>query len=187
MSVGILALLAALPIVAIFIFMVGFRWPATKAMPLAFLITLLLALFIWKTPVPWIAASTLNGVVIAFKILFIVFGALLLQRFENYSRGWPLHACAEEQRNVFMRRSPDECETWGEIVRVNAIAPGLILPPAGHGQEYLDKNKKNVPTRTHGYVSDLTRALDYLIASPFVNGEILFVDGGSSKDRLSQN
>jgi lactate permease len=78
MSVGILALLAALPIVAIFVFMVGFRWPATKAMPLAFLITLLLALFIWKTPVPWIAASTLNGVVIAFKILFIVFGALLL-------------------------------------------------------------------------------------------------------------
>ena len=78
MSVGILALLAALPIVAIFIFMVGFRWPATKAMPLAFLITLLLAVLVWKTPVNWIAASTLNGVVIAFKILFIVFGALLL-------------------------------------------------------------------------------------------------------------
>lgn len=78
MSVGILALLAALPIVAIFIFMVGFRWPATKAMPLAFTITLLLAIFIWKTPGNWILASTLNGVVIAFKILFIVFGALLL-------------------------------------------------------------------------------------------------------------
>jgi lactate permease len=78
MSVGILAMLAALPIVAIFIFMVGFRWPATKAMPLAFVITLLLALFLWKTPLNWIAASTLNGVIIAFKILFIVFGALLL-------------------------------------------------------------------------------------------------------------
>ncbi|MDH5763483.1 MAG: SDR family oxidoreductase [Nitrospinota bacterium] len=76
---------------------------------------------------------------------------------------------------------------WGETVRVNAIAPGLILPPAGKGQEYLDKNKKNVPTQTHGDVSDLTRALDYLLASPFVNGEILFVDGGASQDRLSQN
>ncbi len=70
---------------------------------------------------------------------------------------------------------------WGETVRVNAIAPGLILPPAGQGQDYLDKNKKNVPTKTHGDVSDLTRALDYLIESPFVNGEILFVDGGSSQ------
>ncbi len=76
---------------------------------------------------------------------------------------------------------------WGETVRVNAIAPGLILPPAGKGQEYLERNKKNVPMKTHGHVSDLTRALDYLISSPFVNGEILFVDGGSSKDRLSQN
>jgi pteridine reductase len=70
---------------------------------------------------------------------------------------------------------------WGATIRVNAIAPGLILPPAGKGQEYLDNNKKNVPTQTHGDVSDLTRALDYLIASPFVTGEILFVDGGSSK------
>lgn len=75
---------------------------------------------------------------------------------------------------------------WGATVRVNAIAPGLILPPAGHGQEYLDKNKKNVPTKTHGDVADLTRALDYLIASPFVNGEILFVDGGASQSRTSQ-
>jgi lactate permease len=47
-------------------------------MPLAFIITLILALFIWKTPGNWILASTVNGVVIAFKILFIVFGALLL-------------------------------------------------------------------------------------------------------------
>ncbi len=75
---------------------------------------------------------------------------------------------------------------WGATVRVNAIAPGLILPPAGHGQEYLDKNKKNVPTQTHGDVTDLTRALDYLLESPFVNGEILFVDGGSSQSRTSQ-
>ncbi len=76
---------------------------------------------------------------------------------------------------------------WGESVRVNAIAPGLILPPAGRGQEYLDRNKQNVPTKTHGDVSDLTRALDYLLASPFVNGETLFVDGAESKGRRSQD
>ncbi len=50
MSVGLLALLAAVPIISIFVLMVGFRWPATKAMPVAFFITLLLAIFIWKTP-----------------------------------------------------------------------------------------------------------------------------------------
>ena len=78
MSVGILALFAFIPIVVIFLLMVGFRWPATRAMPVAFVATLVLALLVWKTPANWILASTLNGVVIAFKILFIVFGALLL-------------------------------------------------------------------------------------------------------------
>ena len=78
MSVGFLALIASLPIISIFVLMVGFRWPATKAMPLAFGIALVLALLIWKTPINWIMASTVNGIVIAFKILFIVFGALLV-------------------------------------------------------------------------------------------------------------
>ena len=78
MSVGLLALLASVPIISIFMLMVGFRWPATKAMPVAFVITLLLGLFLWKMPLDWILASSLNGVVIAFKILFIIFGALLL-------------------------------------------------------------------------------------------------------------
>jgi len=72
---------------------------------------------------------------------------------------------------------------WGQTVRVNGIAPGLILPPAGQGQDYLTRNAKNVPTRTHGNIADLTRALDYLIDSAFVNGEILFVDGGSHEKR----
>jgi lactate permease len=78
MSVGLLAIFASLPIVAIFILMVGLRWPATRAMPVAFIVALLLALTIWKTPGNWILAATVNGLVIAFKILFIVFGALLM-------------------------------------------------------------------------------------------------------------
>ena len=78
MTDGILALLAAIPILAIFILMVGFRWSATKAMPFAFFITLLLALFVWKTPMNWILASSLNGVFIALTIILIVFGALTL-------------------------------------------------------------------------------------------------------------
>lgn len=72
---------------------------------------------------------------------------------------------------------------WGETVRVNGIAPGLILPPAGRSDEYLFQNAPNIPTKTHGNVSDILRGLDYLLDSPFVNGEILFIDGGESKKR----
>jgi lactate permease len=78
MSENLLALLAFLPILSIFILMVGFRLPATKAMPVAFLITFGLAYGVWGMPVNWIAAAGINGVVIAINILLIVFGALTL-------------------------------------------------------------------------------------------------------------
>lgn len=72
---------------------------------------------------------------------------------------------------------------WGATVRVNSIAPGLILPPAGGSDEYLLQNAANIPTKTHGNVRDILRGLDYLIDSPFVNGETIFIDGGESKKR----
>ncbi len=78
MSEGIIALLSFIPIAVIFILMVGFRWPAIKAMPFAFALALVLVLFIWQTPLNWVLASSLNGIVIALKIIFIVFGALTL-------------------------------------------------------------------------------------------------------------
>ncbi|MFN2394762.1 MAG: L-lactate permease [Bacteroidales bacterium] len=78
MTDGLLALLAALPIFVIFLLMSVLRKPATVAMPVAFVVTLLLSLFIWNTFPNWIMAASLNGIVIAFKILLIVFGALTL-------------------------------------------------------------------------------------------------------------
>lgn len=76
MDQGYLALLAFIPLLVIFVMMVGFRWPATKAMPVAFFITLLLAYFFWDMPSTWIAAAYVNGLVIAANILLIVLGAL---------------------------------------------------------------------------------------------------------------
>ena len=73
--------------------------------------------------------------------------------------------------------------SWGETIRVNGIAPGLILPPSGSPDEYLINNASNIPTKTHGNTSDILRGFDYILDSPFVNGEILFIDGGESKKR----
>ncbi len=69
---------------------------------------------------------------------------------------------------------------WGQSIRVNGIAPGLILSPQGGPPDYLEKAAKRVPTRTHGTLECLLKALDYLMENQFVNGETLFVDGGES-------
>ncbi len=69
---------------------------------------------------------------------------------------------------------------WGKSIRVNGIAPGLILPPQEGPPDYLAKAAEKVPTGTHGNLEDLVKALDYLMDNKFVNGETLFVDGGES-------
>ena len=75
---GTYALVAALPIVAVMVFLVLLRWPAVKAMPVAYLITLVLALTIWQVPLLQVLAATIRGTIIAGTLLWIIFGAIVL-------------------------------------------------------------------------------------------------------------
>ena len=53
-------------------------WPGRKAMPIAWLVTIIIASTIWDMPARWIAAASINGVLGALNILLIVFGAILV-------------------------------------------------------------------------------------------------------------
>jgi len=78
MNTGVLAVLSLLPIAVVAIFLVGLRWPASKAMPLSFITAVILALFVWKIPGAQVAAASMNGVVTAITLMYIIFGAILL-------------------------------------------------------------------------------------------------------------
>ncbi len=78
MPLELLASIALLPIALALVLMVGLRWPATKAMPLAWLVTALAAVLVWKMPLGFVLASTLNGFGGAVNVLIIVFGAILI-------------------------------------------------------------------------------------------------------------
>jgi pteridine reductase len=64
-------------------------------------------------------------------------------------------------------------------ITVNAVAPGLILPPAGKDETYLDGLAQTVPLKRHGGPEDVTDAVLYLLSARFVTGQIIFVDGGA--------
>ena len=85
MSNATLALLAFIPIALAGILLVGFRWPAKRAMPMVLLITIILATFGWQ--LPWVdtIASIIQGLFITFDILWIIFGAILLLNVLSYS------------------------------------------------------------------------------------------------------
>ncbi len=78
MSVAFLALLAILPIVVALVLMVGLRWPATRAMPCAWLTCVICGILGWDLSIMRLAALSLQGVVIAIGVHIIVFGAILI-------------------------------------------------------------------------------------------------------------
>jgi len=62
--------------------------------------------------------------------------------------------------------------------RVNAIAPGLVLPPAGKNEEYLLKLAENIPMKSIGNLEEILKAFRFLIDSQFITGQTIYVDGG---------
>lgn len=61
---------------------------------------------------------------------------------------------------------------------VNGVAPGLITPPEGLDEKYLEERIDRVPLKKHGDGGNVARAVIYLLRSSFVTGQILYVDGG---------
>ncbi|MEW6663110.1 MAG: L-lactate permease [Bacillota bacterium] len=113
MNLGLAALLATAPIAVVFIFLVIMRWPAKKAMPVAYVVTAVLAVSVWKVSGTVIAAATIQGILITITLLYIIFGALLLLSTLKAS------GAVNTIRRGFMDISPDR--------RVQAIIIGWLF------------------------------------------------------------
>ena len=87
MQPGILALLAFSPILLAAILLVGLRWPAKRAMPLVYLLTAGIGLYVWDMSLNRVLASTLQGLIITIGVLWIIFGAILLLNTLKHSGG----------------------------------------------------------------------------------------------------
>ncbi|HSR51744.1 MAG TPA: L-lactate permease [Acidobacteriota bacterium] len=72
------ALLAFSPILTVGALLVGLRWSAKRTMPVAYLVTVFIAWRIWQVKGKVLAAASLQGLILALSLLYIVFGAMLL-------------------------------------------------------------------------------------------------------------
>ena len=78
MSTGLLAVLSFMPIVAAAVLLVVMRLPASRAMPVCYVVAAGLALFVWQVPGWQVAAASVNGLIVTGTLLYIIFGAILL-------------------------------------------------------------------------------------------------------------
>lgn len=67
-------------------------------------------------------------------------------------------------------------------IRVNAIAPALMLRSTGQSDSNYKAMHGRNPLGRGVRPDDLVAAIDYLIAAPTVTGEILTIDGGQKFD-----
>ncbi len=77
---------------------------------------------------------------------------------------------AEITKTLALELAPD--------ITVNAVAPGLILPPAGKDESYLEKLRDTVPLKMIGHPAYVTDAVLFLLNSSFITGQVIYVDGG---------
>lgn len=96
-----LLFLALCPIAVVAVLLVLLRWPAKRAMPVAYLLTAAVALFAWKMPAARVIASSIEGATIAASVLYIVFGAVLLLNTLQAS------GAVGTIRHAFLALSPD--------------------------------------------------------------------------------
>ncbi|MGK7394657.1 MAG: L-lactate permease [Candidatus Cyclobacteriaceae bacterium M3_2C_046] len=87
MSLTLLFFLALSPILVTGIMLVGFKIPAKTTMPIAYVLTAIIAYLVWELSLTDIIASSLQGMFITLDILYIIFGAILLLSLLKYSGG----------------------------------------------------------------------------------------------------
>ena len=72
-------------------------------------------------------------------------------------------------------------------IRVNGIAPGVVLPAESRSEEYLRWRVEGIPLKRQGSPDEIGEALRFLCQNQFVTGQILFVDGGESLGSAGRN
>jgi glucose 1-dehydrogenase len=63
-------------------------------------------------------------------------------------------------------------------IQVNGIHPGAILAPPDGDEDHDRRAVETIPLNRTGSPQDIVRAVQYLLRSPFVTGELLNVTGG---------
>lgn len=72
-------------------------------------------------------------------------------------------------------------------IRVNAVAPGVILPASVRTEAYLQWRRQGIPVSEIGHPHHICETIGFLLANRFLTGQIIFVDGGEAIDVVGRN
>lgn len=97
-----------------------------------------------------------------------------LSAFEPWT-GYPHHAVSKAG---LLHLTKIQARVMAPEVRVNAIAPGTVLPPEDSSDDDIGRERRLAALGRIGSPEDVVRAVHFLTESEFVTGEVIVVDGG---------
>lgn len=134
---------------------------------------------------PWerIIGTGVNGpyyVTNAFAPLMLERGGGAIVNIVDLSawEAWPnftAHAVAKSALAAMTRQFAIEL---GPTIRVNAVAPGPVLPPPDYSQAQIESVAARTLLNRWGSADDVAQAVRFLIEADYISGETIRVDGG---------
>ncbi len=91
---------------------------------------------------------------------------------------WPNFAAHSVGKTALLGLTRQLALELAPTVRVNAVAPGPVLPPPDYDPERVEKLARQTLLGRWGTPEDVAQAVLYLVQAPFVTGVVLPVDGG---------
>lgn len=88
------------------------------------------------------------------------------------------HAAYTLSKKALLELTRMAAREFGPAIRVNGVAPGMILPPPGGVADELERRSAGLPLKRIGDTANVVAAVLFLIDNPFVTGECVYVDGG---------
>ena len=88
------------------------------------------------------------------------------------------HVGYQISKQIFFSLTRAMSLEFAPAVQVNAVAPGLILPPVGKDESYLTKRYHTNPLQKSGRIEEITDAVLFLLRSDFITGQVIYIDGG---------
>ena len=100
---------------------------------------------------------------------------LLDQRVDVVDPAAGTYGCAKKSLRDVTEGSAVE---WAPDIRVNGVAPGVVLPPPNVPEEKMEELLQNIPMQKNSGLEEIAQTCVFLTKAETVTGEVIYVDGG---------
>lgn len=91
---------------------------------------------------------------------------------------WPSHPHHSVSKAGLLHLTKVMARALAPEVRVNAVAPGYVMPPEHHSDAEIERTRRRIPMGRVGAPEDVADAVRFLARADYVTGQVVVVDGG---------